>query len=428
MKVFTTKVDISYAVLAMPLSLLGIPLYLYLPLYLYENWQISLSLIGVILLATRLTDVVTDPLVGFLSDRFQNQISRLQQIAIGCVLLVLGSYFLFVPIDSWLTAAPVVYLLVFLFISFLGWTLIVVPYQALVAELTEDRNLKTRLTSFREGFVVLGVLTALTLPFVLSLAPTSQSLFEIFWWLLVVSILIGILLLKFNVTSQLMVFAKNHQSPKALMILIWTKHRWALKLMPAYFLNNLANAFPATLFLIFVGYGLGMEAEAGIFLMVYFISGVLALPAWFYLSKHIGKDQAWLVSMLLASICFTGVFALETGDFYGYLAICILTGLSLGADIALPASLQADIAQKLSQQLENVNGILFGLWGLLTKLALAIAVGLALPVLEGLGLDQSTEESHQMLWIFYAGIPIGLKFIAVYLLRRFSRADSILGN
>ena len=111
------------------------------------------------------------------------------------------------------------------------------------------------------------------------------------------------------------------------------------------------------------------------------------------------------------------VFSLEPGNLWGFAAICLLSGLSVVADVALPASIQADIAQDLSHKNGAVSGLLFALWGMLTKFALALAVGLALPTLGWLGWESQSALSLQGLLWLYAGVPVALKLVALYWLR-----------
>lgn len=70
----TTRVSlkslISYSATALPLAMLGLPLYIYLPTFYVQNIGLSVTTVGIILFISRLTDVLTDPLVGFYSDRF----------------------------------------------------------------------------------------------------------------------------------------------------------------------------------------------------------------------------------------------------------------------------------------------------------------------------------------------------------------------
>ncbi|MBD3821067.1 MAG: MFS transporter [Thiotrichales bacterium] len=418
------KIDVAYGLMALPLALLGVPLYLYLPSYLFDNWQVSLTVIGGVLMLARLLDVVTDPLIGYWSDRLSVRISRFSFILAGACLIVVGVLALFVPHVLWLQFYPVLYLFGASMVAFLGWTLIAVPYQAMVAELVQDTHLKTRLTSIREGFVVVGVVLALASPYLLGMSPTSPELFEWLWLGLFGLILIALTAMKIWVTPQLQTPKPHALNMMALWQNLWHEHRWSLQLMPAYFLNNLANAFPATLFLLFVTHALNLKAQAGFFLMVYFLCGILALPLWFMLTRRIGKLAAWRVSIVLSMVGFVGVFWLDSGDFNGYLLICILTGFSLGADMAIPASMQADIAQKLSLEVSNINGLLFGIWGLLTKFALALAVGVALPILDWLGLSQGTLEATKGLWWLYAAVPLVLKLVALGMLWRLKAIKS----
>ncbi|MDG4811507.1 MFS transporter [Hydrogenovibrio sp. 3SP14C1] len=415
------SVDVAYGWMGFSLALLGIPLYLYLPSYFFENWGVSLTAVGLALMVTRLLDMLTDPIIGRLSDKFATQgISKVWQMFVGAMILLIGLDALFFPDESLLSQSPMLYITFWSFITFLGWTLVAVPYQALAAEITPDAHEKTRLTLFREGFSILGVVLALSLPFVLSVAPTDPFVFDWIWLLvffgIILALIAQVLQVKPYVDQRTKSFSPSLKS--SVLKKLWRDQRWSFSVMPAYFLNSLGNAFPATLFLLFVSHALLLEEYAGLFLMVYFLSGMLVLPVWFWLSKKIGKYAAWQCSMAFAIIGFIGIFAVSAGDFYGYLIICVLTGMSLGADIALPSSIQADIVQKLSEERDEISGILFGVWGMLTKMALALAVGIALPLLEWLGLKQGDQLAINTLWFFYAVAPILLKVVSFYLVSR----------
>ncbi|CAA6816427.1 MAG: MFS transporter, partial [uncultured Sulfurovum sp.] len=118
------------------------------------------------------------------------------------------------------------------------------------------------------------------------------------------------------------------------------------------------------------------------------------------------------------SLFFAFVPFLGTGDFNAFLFITIFTGFSLGADMALPASIQADVAQEAKKE---VSGTLFGFFAMLTKLALALGVGVSFGIL-GL-FDFSTEnptaDSLIVLALLYALLPIVLKVVAIFLLSKY---------
>ena len=397
-----------YSLLGAPIAMLGIPLYLYLPLYYHESYGLSLAVIGLALLAARLFDVFTDPLMGWLSDRIHRRFNRTLQILMGLFLLLFSVFQLFFPNPEHVTAWT---LFIWSFFTYLAWTWVQVPYLSLATEITQHDFGKSQLTASREGLAILGVLAVLILPFSLGLDIEQIAFYDLLFWLLTglfilaMGVLFKVKQLPFNSTNA------ESQSPWKTLKTLWVNQRSAFDIMPIYFLNNLANALPATLFLIFVADYLQLDADKGLFLVVYFLSGLVALPFWLVLSKKIGKAKTWQLSMLSASVSFSGVFLLTAGDFYGFLLITILTGLSLGIDLAMPASMQADITQKVSPKESHISGLLFGIWGMLTKFALAVAVGITFPLLDLVTLVDGN--SQWALLMLYAGVPIILKIYAV---------------
>ena len=93
----------------------------------------------------------------------------------------------------------------------------------------------------------------------------------------------------------------------------------------------------------FVTHVLQAPEQVGMVLMVYFLSGIVGLPLWLWLARRIDKSRAWVLALVLSVAAFVWVPFLGAGDVYGFLAVCVISGLALGADVALPASMQADI-------------------------------------------------------------------------------------
>ena len=413
----------NYGAMGFPLAMLGIPVYLYLPQYYADEFGLSLSVIGLALLAARMFDVITDPFIGLLSDRYHHQFSRSKQVLTGLVILLFALYALFFPL---VTSPSFGYLFLLSFLTYQAWTFIQVPYQTMVAEISIQPLHKTQLTSAREGMSILGVLFILIVPFALGL-PTNHPEFYRFFMLsaAITLILAGLVLFKINwlpslttnletaINTQNSTKPISHASFKSISKQLWLHNRNVFSVMPAYFLNNLANALPATLFVFFVSDYLKLEQYTGLFLLIYFLAGLLALPLWIKISKKIGKEKTWQLSMLLASLFFCLVFWLEPGDIWFFGVISVLTGLSLGIDLAIPASIQADITQQIkrTKDIQEVKGFIFGIWSMLTKLALAVAVGLSLPSLDFF--KTNPEHFQNGILLLYAAIPIVLKILSI---------------
>lgn len=411
---------LAYGLPGLPLAVLGLPLYVLLPPY-YADLGVPLSLVGSVLLLARLFDVLSDPAIGILSDRLHTPFGRRKPwIALGTPLLMAGGWALLVPGET----ASATWLLSFSVLTYLGWTLILLPYSALGAELSDAYHERSRITAAREGAVIAGTLLAVGLPGVLAWQGRDSGVqLQALAWLLILSLPVAVGILLAGVREPA-VRSGPARPPRRWRegLRLLAGNRPFVRLLAAYLLNGMANGLPATLVVLFVKHVLQLPDKLGLFLGVYFLAGVLALPAWLALSRRLGKHRTWAVSMLWACAVFVWVPALGADDFYPFLLICALSGVSLGVDVALPASMQADVIDlDTARGGGGRAGLYFGLWGMATKLALALAVGVAYPLLDAAGFDPkaATPEGLRALAWLYAALPVLLKFISVALVWRF---------
>jgi Na+/melibiose symporter-like transporter len=187
-------------------------------------------------------------------------------------------------------------------------------------------------------------------------------------------------------------------------------------LLAVFMVNGIATALPATLILFFVQDRLqappAMEAW---FLGSYFVAAALALAPWLRIVKRWGLERAWLAGMLLAVAVFAFAAQLGPGDANAFLAVCVLSGMAMAADLALPGALLAGV---IAQQSGAASGRFFGWWNLATKLNLALAAGVALPLLALFGYapgSRSVEGLQALTWA-YCLLPCALKLLAAGLL------------
>ena len=205
---------------------------------------------------------------------------------------------------------------------------------------------------------------------------------------------------------------------------MWQKIPSLGRLQSAFLLNSLANALPATLFLFYVELVLQEASKTGPLLLLYFASGIIGMPFWTALAKKTGKRKSWQASMILASAAFVFVPFLGSGDLIYFIIITFVSGLSLGADMALPSSIQADIVQKIQSQKNSYAGLLFGIWAMLTKFALALAVGIGFVILGAVGFepDAPTTLALGTLSLLYGGAPVLFKLIAFWIMDGYHEA------
>jgi glycoside/pentoside/hexuronide:cation symporter, GPH family len=412
---------LAYGILGLPLAMAALPIYVHVPKF-YSDLGLDLSAIGALLLIARLADALIDPLLGLWSDRARSVVhGRLWFIGIGVPLLALGMWALFNPLAS--SASLSLWLIISLSVVYLGFSMATVSYQAYGAELSTDIHERTRVTAVREGLSVVGVLLAAALPEIFARQSGMREGFAQFATLYV-PLAMACCAIMLLLSPRPPVYVKSPPSNKPFLQQLTApfSNRAFRFLLAAFLLNGIAAAIPATLVLFFVQDVIGRSDMSAVFLIAYFLAGAIGMPLWVWLARRIGKRGAWLVGMALSVMSFVWAFNLARGDVTPFMFICILSGLGLGADLALPPSMLADVIDRDEADGKPRNeGAYFGLWNLVTKLNLALAAGIALPLLSQLGYvpgaAAANAQSLTALAAIYALLPSLLKIFAALMLK-----------
>jgi GPH family glycoside/pentoside/hexuronide:cation symporter len=194
------------------------------------------------------------------------------------------------------------------------------------------------------------------------------------------------------------------------------KNRPFLILIASYMVSAFGSNLPATLLLYYVEYVL-QSGLAELFLVEYLLTGVLFLPLWIALSARVGKKRAWIASMAVNTGAFIGVYFLGPGDVLAYGVLVFLSGVGMGATLAIPSSMQADVIDYdalISGQ--RREGRYIGLWSIARKLVAALGVGLGLSALGWVGYVPNSAQSPQVLQalrVLYALVPSLCNLIAI---------------
>lgn len=415
-----------YALPGFALAMPTIPAAVFLP-SLYGT-ELGLAAAGAALLIARASDVVTDPLVGALSDRWRFRVGRRKPwILLGALLGGFSLIQLFQP-PAGVTAG---YVTLWAVLLYLGWTMINVPYTAWGAEMSGDYHERVRITAAREGVMLFGIFAAGTVPvWAASAGLSERDALAIISWMAVIAGGPFILAMLWRVPDPLPRAAAapapsfSVRGTIAAMRGLSTNKPF-LRLLGAWLVNGLANGIPSTLFLLFLEHRLQADqTERGVLILVYFLAAVLAIPLWSKLSAAYGKHRAWCFAMILTCAAFAWVPLLQPGAILAFGVVCVVTGMGLGADLALPPALQADVIDfDTLRHRRHRAGLFFALWSMVTKLALALAVGLTFPTLALLGFDpKAAANAPTALWslaVIYAWVPVVLKLIAIALVWAF---------
>ena len=287
---------------------------------------------------------------------------------------------------------------------------LVIAHQAWGVRLGGDAVQRSRIVAWREGLGLVGVIAASAL----SVAWGSAAMLAVLaltlalgWWALCYA----------------------PRPPKALRpsglgqtgeSALWAPLRVAAfrRLLAVFLCNGIASAIPAALMLFFAQDRLlATPAQIAMLLVLYFVCGALSMPLWLRSVRRFGLERTWLAGMLLAVLCFGWTAGLGSGQVLAFAVICALTGVALGADLAVPGALLARLVERQGAQGQH-DGAYLGWWNLATKLNLALAAGAALPLLQWAGYAPGSQDLQALAHLSwgYALLPCALKLLAAALL------------
>ena len=421
---------LRYGLLGLALAFVALPLYVLLPNYYARNFGVPLAGLGMLLLGARALDAVVDPLLGRWADALfaRSNATVLARGAAAAVLLGLSFGALFFPPSTalpflWFWAASC------LVLCYLAFSALTILHQSWGALLGGDALGRSRVVAFREGLGLAGVVLASLSP-VLWGMPTTVALL----WL---ALVLGCwawsraprpAMAAFHTaatpaapvgapTTHAAVPATQAAVPAVGLLAPWGAADFRA-LLVVFVANGIATALPATLILFFVQDRLQAPAQMEAwFLGSYFIAAALALAPWLRVVKRWGLERAWLAGMLLAVAVFAFAAQLGAGDSSAFLWVCALSGAAMAADLALPGALLAGVIARQADP-APASGLFFGWWNLAAKLNLALAAGLALPLLAAWGYTPGSRDPQglQALSWAYCLLPCALKLLAAGLL------------
>lgn len=400
----------AYGLLGMPLAMVALPVYVQVPTYYASTLGVPLAWVGWVLFGARLIDTFQDLWLGEWIDSLKQRAWLRKALPVAAVVLAVFFWGLWQPAtDTPLGLA--VWLAVMLAVVYTAHSFLNIAYLAWGARLSSSPDQLTRAAASREGAGLGGVvLGSAGPPTLIALGWASGSVMTGYSALMALLLAAGLWLL----LNKAPVWTSSAVTLRLTWRQTLTRPAFRRLLLP-FFLNAFAVAIPATLALFFIQDRLRDEAWSGIYLGAYFLAGAIGLPLWTRLASRVGALTAWRIGMAAAVVAFVWATQLQAGDRYAYLLICLMAGLALGADLAMPPVL---LACQLPEQEDPAS--YYGVWSLLGKLALAMS-GLCLPMLAQLGYQPGASDGNTtaLAWL-YGGLPCVLKLAAWLSLGRVS--------
>lgn len=406
---------IAFALPQWPLAAIGLPIAVFLPPFYAGELGLGVQAVGVVFLIARFWDVITDPVMGLLSDRFPSRWGRRRHwIIIGSPILMISTFIIFNPMVfySGMTSAT---LLFWLIIMYVGWTMVTLNHLSWSAEVHTNYHERSRIQAAVQVLTIVGLIVVLLIPVLVKGEGDSavREMSVIGWYIFLMMIpCVGVAVLLVPEQKPAAHGPDDEHPGFKHIIAILVQNDPLRRLMAIFILDGFLSGIIASLFSFFAMDALGLDKRANLLLLVYFMVGICMTPLWTKLSYRVGKRIALVSSMLYSAFALALLLAIPPGNFLVAMLLYILIGANFGATTFLARSVMSDVTElDTLESGKQRTGLFFALMTLTIKMGVALAVGIAYSVLlpwigYEAGADNSAEAIRGLRNI-YVFIPIG---------------------
>jgi GPH family glycoside/pentoside/hexuronide:cation symporter len=422
--------------------------YMYLLLSLYmmkfatDVLLIAPAVMGVIYSLSRIWDAVSDPLVGYLSDRTTTKLGRRRTwILASCVPISASFYMVFAPPMSLDAEGLIVWTAIAVIGFYSAMTLFFVPHLSLGAELSNDYHERSRMFGTRHAAYIIGsILSLVSLYFLINEEyAEGGDVRALAAELGMVAVVIMFALVIFAVarlrerpefqgrmnSSPLKAFKDVWQNPHARLLLVVT------------FIEHVGSSAIAALTLYVTHYVVGAPTWAPVIIFAYMLPSSASVPMWIPLSRRYGKIRVWMGGMMLTGLSFGAMFLLPFFDDLStriawIIVMAAFAGLANGCGGTMGPSVQGDVID-YDEYLtgERKEGAYFAAWNFVQKSALGLMLLLTGFVLEFSGFVPNVEQSMTVkmsMVTLYGLFPLVCYAIGAYLFSRFKLDEKAYGE
>jgi GPH family glycoside/pentoside/hexuronide:cation symporter len=353
------------------------------------------ALIGII------WDAINDPIIGALSDHVETRWGRRRPFLLFFAIPFGLAFVLLWWAPPWKSqAALMIHITLAYMLTDTLQTLVVVPFLSLTPEMTEDYDERTSLGTYRMLFnLIASLATAAGAPEIVALMPTRREGY----------LLMGAIFGALGALPFLAIFFTARErvrtstpSPKPSPQALWSTLKTALDNGPFRIatainvLNWVTFDLVAAMLPFFITYWVeggiqnakiaipiigSLTTESTVF-TVLIVTSIVCLPLWTYISKHWEKRNAYITGMLFWAIVQVLIITIQPGQRPYILTLSFFAGISVATAHVMPEALFPDVIEWGELHTgQRREGLYYGLKNLMRKISSAIAIFLALQVL-----------------------------------------------
>lgn len=428
-------------------ALLGLVVAVNLQFFYTDFVGLSAGLVAWSLLFARLFDSITDPLMGYISDRTHSRWGRRRPFIVGAAIpLAIAFYFLFSPPQfenpEQHQTALLFYMLVLYILTYFIWTVGAIPYYSLGAEMTDDYKERVKVIAIRESCALVGLLAATTLPAYLLYSYGGMQGYSFMGAILGGGVALFLIFAGVVSHERPEFQGRPAMNPYAGWLATFENPHFR-KLLVAFVCSSIAAAVPAVLVIYISVYIIGTPEwwnelvpawlpTWSYYLLLYFSSGILSLPVWNRVAGLIGKRNTWAIAIAISTATSAGCWWLAEGSVIYFSILLVFGGAAFGNFLALPPSMVADVIDWDEMKTgKRREGNYFAIWAFTTKLGAAITGFVALQVLEYVGYQPGVAQTDVVkVWMLamYSWFPALFYLLSVLTLMRFKFSQSDLND
>ncbi len=349
--------------------------------FLTDKVGLSAALAGVALMIGKVWDAVTDPAVGYLSDRTKTKWGR-RRPWILFASIPFGLSFLWMFTDPQIGVENQTGIFLWATLSFMllctFYTFANVPYNSLLPDITKDFNERTEFMGYRTIFAVIGTFigAGASVPIIKAFEMSYDkrigyiAMGAIFGMIIAVAAITPFFAVKEpplpEVVEKKNIFKSNMDA--------FRNKPFMLILIP-WFMNSAGVAVILTMMIYYFKYIYQREELVTIAMIVLLVTTIVFVPITLFISKRFGKRNTYIagMSIVILSLLVFSAFAHTYGVISAYI-IMAFAGIGFSTHYILPWSIVPDTVDydyaKTGIQRE---GIYYGLWSFVIKVGAALA-------------------------------------------------------
>jgi GPH family glycoside/pentoside/hexuronide:cation symporter len=439
-------VKLAYGLPAMAGTGMALPIAIHMTKFYSDNVGVALGFIALGQAFARAFDAISDPLMGWISDRTRSRWGRRRPwMALGAPLAAGFFVMLFAPPLGIGPLAGAVWFSAAIFLFFVLNTIYGIPHYGLGPELTSDYHERTSLFAWRDGSALLGTMLAAAAPSIAVRVLVARGMdrgeaerLAYYWFAVAMAVLLVALywwlVARVRENPE---FSSRRPNPFVPGVRRVLRNRPFRILLGCYLVTGITGAIPGIFLPFYLQYVLGLEnwlELLGGFLLTYFGSGFLSIPLWVRLTRSYGKRDVWTWHYLVGASASFSLYVLPA-VFPGEAAIVPLyvilvwAGTGFSSGIFLAPSMQADVIDYDELHTGKRREAQYGaLWQIATKFAVIPSASIPLAVLAAVGFEPNQVQSEtvtQTIRLIYGTTPGTMALLAMLIAVRFPITEPV---